>query len=389
MTCTYPAAESSELHVTAQNRSGQIGVLYLIGGRRIGGMETHLLRLVAAINSSFRCLICCLDPSPEYLHQISGVGVEHVSLRCPSLVSPSAVKAYLALERLVLDFKPHVVHSYGFACDLLAGALAARRRVRHVVTSRRGEDSSSRHRRLRRLVNRVSDKIVCVSAETAGFVEATEGPHAGLLSVIPNGVSTTSTSPLACRPADAARPVRFGTLGTVKPIKGSDLLVDAFLKFEKQQPVQLVVAGLIDRPWAESLRDRALRASDGRIEFIGRSADPNLFLSSLDVFVLPSRSEGMSNALLEAMALGLPCVATDVGSNRSLLTPQDGAPAGLVCRSTPDDLFAAMSHLAGSPEVRMRYGTEAHKRVRQHYSIEAMATRYAGLYHSLVERGNT
>ncbi len=201
MTCIYPSAESSALRVTSRNRSDQIRVLYLIGGRRIGGMETHLLRLVAAIKSSFRCLICCLDPSPEYLHRISAVGVEHVSLRCPSLVSPSAVRAYLTLERLVLDFEPHIVHSYGFACDLLAGALAARGRVGHVVTSRRGEDSNSRHRRLRRLVNRVSDKIVCVSAETAKFVEATEGPQVDRLSVIPNGVPTISTPPLACRSA--------------------------------------------------------------------------------------------------------------------------------------------------------------------------------------------
>ncbi len=91
------------------------------------------------------------------------------------------------------------------------------------------------------------------------------------------------------------------------------------MQFDPTARVELLIAGLIDRPWAEALRERASR--DTRIRFVGRSSEARRFLSSLDVFVLPSRSEGMSNALLEAMASGLPCIATDVGSNRSVFAP--------------------------------------------------------------------
>ena len=183
---------------------------------------------------------------------------------------------------------------------------------------------------------------------------------------------------------DKDRPIRFGTLGTVKPIKGTDLLVDAFMQFDRAAPVELVIAGLIDRPWAEALRERA--QSDPRIRFIGRSSQARSFLSSLDVFVLPSRSEGMSNALLEAMAAGLPCIATDVGSNRSLLCPPGEPAAGEICAPAADALFRALSGMASSEEARLGYGARARALVARRYTIPTMVLDYERLYRSVAGR---
>ena len=120
-------------------------------------------------------------------------------------------------------------------------------------------------------------------------------------------------------------PIRFGTLGTVKPIKGTDLLVDAFMQFDPSGSRR----ARHRRTDRQTLGRGAARARrrDPRIRFVGRSSQASSFLSSLDVFVLPSRSEGMSNALLEAMASGLPCIATDVGSNRSVAVARRAEPA--------------------------------------------------------------
>ena len=111
----------------------------------------------------------------------------------------------------------------------------------------------------------VSDKVVCVSQETAAFVQSTESPRPGLLTVIPNGVAVSDAShdsrardtDQTAKSDEKDRPIRFGTLGTVKPIKGTDLLVDAFMQFDRAAHVELLIAGLIDRPWAEALRERA------------------------------------------------------------------------------------------------------------------------------------
>jgi glycosyltransferase involved in cell wall biosynthesis len=369
--------------MTAAAIDDEIRVLYLTGGRRIGGMENHLIALASSLPSSIRCLVCCLEASSDYQTRLTMAGIEHVNLGWPILLRPSGLPIYLRLERLVGRFRPHIVHSYGFAADIVAGVLRTRRADVRLITSRRGEDANKRHQALRRLVNRVSERVVCVSAETAAFVQATESPSRSLLTVIPNGVAVNPVR-LRASARGRDRPVRFGALGTVKPIKGTDLLVDAFMRFKQTDRVELLIAGLIDRPWAEALRERARK--DPRIRFLGRESQPDGFLSHVDVFVLPSRSEGMSNALLEAMASGLPCIATDVGSNRSLLNHPAEPAAGLICDGNPESLFRAMAEMASSAEARLEYGAHAARLVTRHYTIPGMVRQYEGLYRSVVGR---
>jgi glycosyltransferase involved in cell wall biosynthesis len=367
----------------AASSADDVRVVYVIGGRRIGGMETHLIALASNLPASVRCVVCCLDASDEYRARLAEARIEHVNLGWPALLRPDGILAYQRLRRVVRRFRPHLVHAYGFAADVAAALLRAGGVNVPLITSRRGEDDSRRHQAIRRLVNRISDRIVCVSQQTAAFVAATESPAPRLLEVIPNGVAADGvvTRPHA---RSAHEPIRFGTLGTVKPIKGTDLLVDAFMRFPPGQRVELDIAGLIDRPWAEALRERA--RTDARIRFVGRSSAPREFLSSLDVFVLPSRSEGMSNALLEAMAAGLPCIATDVGSNRSLVEPSGEPAAGLIAGASADSLFQAMDVMAARPDVRLRCGTQGAALVRTRHTIPGMVSQYERLYRSLVAR---
>jgi glycosyltransferase involved in cell wall biosynthesis len=358
----------------------EVRVLYVTGGWQIGGMENHLLILASSLPRSIRCVVCCLRASHDYLARLTDLGIEHINLDCANLVRPGVVLAYRKLTPVVKRFDPHIVHSYGFSADLIAALLRLGGARARIVTSRRGEEPYRRRQVTMRLINRLSERIVCVSSETAAFVNATESPPPHLLEVIPNGVAL----PLAGNRIRARDPesLRFGTLGTVKPVKGTDLLVDAFMRFEPERRVELVIAGRIDKPWAEALRERA--RTDPRIRFVGSSSAPREFLAGLDVFVLPSRSEGMSNALLEAMASGLPCIATDVASNRSVLCPASGSPGGIIAEATVDSLFRAMGAMADNPEDRARYGAQGIHTVRSRHSVGDMVTRYELLYRSVV-----
>ena len=158
------------------------------------------------------------------------------------------------------------------------------------------------------------------------------------------------------------------------------------MRFDPTHRVELRIAGTIDRPWAEALRQRA--QADPRIQFVGRSSHARSFLADLDVFVLPSRSEGMSNALLEAMSSELPCIATDVGSNRSLLNPADEPPAGVICDATPESLFHAMSELASSADLCRSYGARGAGLVERKYTIPGMVQHYERLYRSVIGRSS-
>ena len=175
--------------MTSLAEDGEIRVLYLTGGRRLGGMEHHLSALASRLPPPVRCLVCCLEASADYEARLTDARIEHANLDWPILLRPGGALAYLRLERTVRRFRPHIVHSYGFVADVVAGLLRARGSNVRIITSRRGEDANRRHQVFRRLVNRVSDKVVCVSQETAAFVQLTESPRPGLLTVIPNGVA--------------------------------------------------------------------------------------------------------------------------------------------------------------------------------------------------------
>ena len=346
-------------------------------------METHLLRLLAALDRNrFSPVVCCVNGGTNYRLKLASAADRVENLQIDRFNGPLKLCTYVrALSRVFARWKPHIVQTYGYGSDVLVPFLA---RLlcpgAMVVTTRRGVDENPRHQMLRKMANRYVDSVVCVSASVASFTEATERIDTHKLRIIPNGVQLPELGRLS---GQRAQPLRFGTLGTIKPVKGTDLLIDAFLRFEKDVAAELWIAGGADRApsWAEALVRKAEQSHLAqKIRFLGHHEDPWMFLSSLDVFVLPSRSEGMSNALLEAMALGLPCIATDVGSNRELLLGSEVA--GVVCEPTTDKIYEAMLELEQAGTTRAQLGKAARLVVEKNYSLGRMVSAYETLYAS-------
>jgi len=236
-------------------------------------------------------------------------------------------------------------------------------------------------------VNRFTDVIVCVSDATLTFTRRTEHLHRAATTVIPNGVVIP---PLPIR-RPGPRGLRFGTLGTVKPIKGTDLLVDALLSLDPRLRCELVIGGRLDRDsdWAAHLVER-VRSSPwaDRVSFLGYQERPNELYDTIDAFVLPSRSEGMSNALLEAMARGLPCIVTDVGSNAAVVHHAgSGAQGGIVTEPTAPALASAMLMMLEGESQRAVWARNARNLAETHYSISSMVRAHERLYETLVRTG--
>ena len=353
---------------------------YVTGGRRIGGMESHLLILASNLPPSIRCVVCCLDASVDYLARLTDLGIEHTNLDCPNVPRPRVLRAYRRLTRVVRRFDPHVVHSYGFSADVIA-ALLRLGGAKRLITSRRGEEpfsAAAGHPAAHQpplgqdCVRLARDRGVRQRHRVASTAPARG--HSQWRGAASRGGPASSSQPRV----DQIRDVGHGETD------------------QGHRPVGRRVHALRARASRRARHRRLNRPAVGRgaararssgraYRFVGRSSTPRDFLAGLDVFVLPSSSEGMSNALLEAMASGLPCIATDVGSNRSVLCPAPGSPGGVIAEATVDSLFRAMCAMAesrGRPIAVWR--ARAPAIVRRRHGVPAMISQYERLYRSVL-----
>lgn len=222
--------------------------------------------------------------------------------------------------------------------------------------------------------------------------------------LIPNGIDTTRFTP--DRPGGAVSSPLIVYVGRFHALKGTDVLLRAFARVRKAiASARLVLAGYgDDRPSLEALATELGLSWSERadtqtaVEFPGLCLDPRSHYARAGVVVLPSRAEGMSNVMLEAMAMGRPIVATRVGGNPDLLDPGDEATSR--CPSPPDGVWECANGILVSPEhpealargilrvledseLGRRLGAAARRHVETHCALDAVAARYETLFREL------
>ena len=217
------------------------------------------------------------------------------------------------------------------------------------------------------------DRIIAVSSEIKDELLKAGFPPEKVLD-IPNGVPVAAATSGSMDLAVGGDTVRVVCASGLRPIKGVDVLLEAAHRVEG---VRFEILG--DGPDMDHLLNmQADLGLDGSVVFHGTRDDVADFLASADIAVFPSRAEGMSNSLLEAMAQGVPCVATSVGGNRD--TIEDGFNGLLVPSEDPSALAEAIQKLAANAELRARLGAEARRTICQRYDMVNVAERYAEIY---------
>jgi glycosyltransferase involved in cell wall biosynthesis len=368
-----------------------VRVAYVIDKLHLAGAQIHLLQLLRGLDRrAFEPRVFCLIRGGPVAERIRALGTEVDVLGMGSIYGP---RAFRALPRLVRALRgTPIAHTYLVSANVY-GTLAARLAgVPAVVTSRR-DTGFSRNWRLRLveewLVNPRVDRVTAVSPAIAREVRAERGLSAEKVVTIPNGVDPAAFDP-ALWPRAAARSrlglagdeSALGVIAHLSTVKGHADLLAAMARIVAAVPhARLVVVGDgILRAELEA-RSRTLGLGD-RVVFTGAREDVATILAALDVVVVPSHTEGLSNALLEAMAMARPVVATAVGGNPDAV--EAGVTGLLVPPRDPEALAAAVLRLLERPDEARRLGEAARRRVLADFSLDRMVAGYEALYRSLL-----
>lgn len=362
----------------------------MVHGLPRGGLENGVINIANGLpRPEFEQTICCLDSRGEMAERLPPAVPVHVLNR-----RRYDLKAPYRLAQLIRTVEPDIVHcrNWNTWLDCVAARLLALRPVRLVWSFHGfadGHHFPRRRRYVSHLLARLTPYLMAVCQDSAARYARLAGIAEERFAVLYNGVDTTRFRPAADRQrlrAELGLPtdrVLVTTVGSLTPVKNHLGLLEAAASYARTRIVDttflLVGEGALRR--AIEARIAALGIADEVVLYGASDRVPDLLAAS-DVFVLPSHLEGMSNAILEAMASGLPVVALRVGGNPELV--RDGH-TGLLC--PPGDaeaLAGAIGRLAQNPDLRAQLGQNARRVAEETFSIAAMIRSYAAFYRSVM-----
>ena len=367
-----------------------VHVVYRFG---VGGLENGIVNLINRMPAArFRHAIVALtEVCPEFVQRI-----ERQDIRCIALGKKPGhlVRDYPRLYRLFKELGPAVVHTRNLAAleavvPAWAAGVPARIHGEHGWDMRDPAGKRLRYQHVRRLYRPFVDRYVALSRHLEEYLEQQVGIASDRIVQIYNGVDTERFRPVhGVRPAIPGCPFNaadlwlVGTVGRMDAVKDPLNLAHAF-----------VHAVTIDRAAANRLRliivgDGAMRGEvvavleragiADRAWFAGERADVPEIMRGLDCFVLPSLAEGVSNTILEAMATGLPVIATRVGGNSELI--ESGMTGTLVPPANSNALAQALLDYFGDRTMARRHAKAARRVAETRYSLDRMVGDYANLY---------
>jgi glycosyltransferase involved in cell wall biosynthesis len=372
------------------------GVLYVIDELlQLGGAERNLVRILRHLpRDRYRPFVLTFRLNPEVK--------DFRALPCPvevypvyNLYGPDALRYAPRLLRWIRRERIRIVHTFFETADLWAGSVAKLGSDAVLISSRRdlGIQRNWRLNILYRMLGAMFDQVQVVSDQVGAYVIEADRVAPDKVVTVPNGIELDlipergSGAELCSRlNLPAGRPV-IATVSNIRKVKSIDVLVRTAAEVCRKHPEALfVVAGkVLDAAYQAELellaRELGVREN---VRFVGQVEDPLQLLAQSDIFLLPSRSEGMSNALLEAMASSLPAVATGVGGNCQLI--QDGKTGFL---TPPEDAGAAAARiveLLENPALAHSLGRAARTLIEREYSADAVVELLVRKYERLLDR---
>ena len=376
----------------APEDGNHLRVLHVISYMGRGGAEMGILKLIAGLGEEFEHRICTTRGfdtdfvrSSFSEEKMYVAGNSDLKLQFP----------VFRLARIMRQYRPHIVHTrnWGAIEAVLAAKLTG---VPVVVHSEHGYEVDMfaglqmRRRIFRRTAYAMTDAVFAVTRELRDFHARQAWIRPERMRVIYNGVDTQRFAP--CREARVAvrkelslpeKSFVVGSVGRLVPIKDHQTLLKAAALVSRSGiDVRVLLVG--SGPEREKLQALATNVLEGSVCFAGDSNRVPELLNAMDVFVLPSLGEGMSNTLLEAMASGLPVLATNVGGNPEII--KENVNGSLFTPGDVQWLADRLNLLARDPALIHQLGTAARNQAIESFSLSRMLESYRSFYLDLAAR---
>lgn len=358
----------------------KIHVQHVLLSLQPGGLENGVVNVVNRLSPDrFESSICCLKTGGEFVSRLNpGIPIHEMGWR-----GGNDLSLPFRLARVFRKTRPDIIHTrnaeaffYGFMAAKLAG-------IECLVHSEHGRTFNDRPLRFRvqRWFSAHTRAIFSVSEQLKRELVMRIGLPEESIQVLYNGVDLER---FGGSERDAARrqlglsetDLVIGSVGRLVPVKNYGLLLKAVAALGRKEVVTVLVGDGPERPGLEELA-KSLGIHD-KVRFPGHRNDITSLLSMMDIFVLPSVNEGLSNTLLEAMASGVASVASNVGGNPEIISHEhDGY---LFASENEEALAGYLQQLCSSPELRHRFSEAGRSRIVREFSMQAMINRYEDFY---------
>jgi glycosyltransferase involved in cell wall biosynthesis len=377
----------------AEPARNRIRILYIVDQlTEMGGAERLLLKMIRSLPAErFRCSLITFKID-DRLPLFSSLPCDVRVLPLRRSYDARALRLFFELRRFIRTEGVNVVHTFFETADLWGGLVSRISGVPVLLSSRRdmGILRRPKHALAYRLVNPLFTKVIAVSDEVRRYCIDVDRLRPDRVETVYNGVEFRPL-PIEDRAATRTQLGLAGfheiviTIGNIRRVKGIDIFLRAAAQACKTRPsaLFLIVGDNHEPAHFSDLQQLVAELGISRnVLFYGPSEDVARLLAAADVFCLPSRSEGFSNALIEAMGAGIPCVATRVGGNAEAI--EDGSNGILVPCEDAKALASAISGLLDDPSRARALGRKAIETVRAHFTHEAMMNHMIGIYETLV-----
>lgn len=363
----------------------KIKIIHILDSLNIGGLENGIVNLInGSDDNEFIHEICCLKRSGAAAKRIK----KNIKIYELNKKEGNDWGLYYRLVKLIKRAKPDIIHTrnWGAIDGLIAAKIAGVKKIIHGEHGWNNCDPKGMNKKRRIIRKGLSvhvDRFIAVSHDLGSWLRESCWIKSEKISTIINGVDVEKYNPKG----DGKRirsvlglkdEVILGTVGRLDPIKNFDILIQAFseLKYGRNK-VKLLIAG----EGKERKKLERIASETGvkdRVVFLGERDDLSNIYKIMDVFILPSRNEGISNTILEAMATGIPVIAAKVGGNVELI--EHNITGLLVSPESADAIKKALSFYLTHPEIMKEQGRNARNKAVTNFSLSKMINDYSMIY---------